>query len=67
MPPSPVPGQDSDRPEFIHADMSVPSRASVLWAFHGEKPEAIRHPEFGRHIIEHPIQEQFDVAQYLST
>src|SRR5258706_10508516 len=59
-------GQESwDRPEFIHADMSVPSRASVLWAFHGEKPEAYPgHPEFGRHIIEHLMQKHFDVAQY---
>ncbi len=59
-------GQESwDRPEFIHADMSVPSRASVLWAFHGEEQEAYPgHPRFGRHIIEQLVQEHFDVAQY---
>ena len=59
-------GQESwDRPEFIHADMSVPSRASVLWAFHGDQPEAYPgHPEFGQHLIQHLMQEHFDVAQY---
>ena len=59
-------GQESwDRPEFIHSDMSVPSRAAVLWAFHGEKPEAYPgHPQFGRHIIEHLMGQHFDVAQY---
>ena len=59
-------GQESwDRPEFIHADMSVPSRASVLWAFHGDQPEAYPgHPEFGHHLIQHLMQEHFDVAQY---
>jgi hypothetical protein len=54
-----------DRPEFIHGDMSVPSRAAVLWAFHGEEQEAYPgHPELGRHIIENLMQQNFDVAQY---
>jgi 3-O-methylgallate 3,4-dioxygenase len=59
-------GKESwDRPDFIHGDMSVPSRASVLWAFHGDQPEAYPgHPDFGRHLIEHLIQQNFDVAQY---
>jgi len=54
-----------DRPEFIHGDMSVPSRAAVLWAFHGDKPEAYPgQPLFARHMIERLMQENFDVAQY---
>ena len=54
-----------DRPEFIHGDMSVPSRAAVLWAFHGDKPEAYPgQPLFARHMIEQLIRENFDVAQY---
>lgn len=54
-----------DRPNFIHGDMSVPSRASVLWAFHGDQPEAYPgHPEFGRHLIERLMEQNFDVAQY---
>ena len=45
--------------------MSVPSRASVLWAFHGEAQEAYPgHPEFGRHVIENLMEQNFDVAQY---
>jgi 3-O-methylgallate 3,4-dioxygenase len=57
--------QSWDRPEFIHGDMSVPSRASVLWAFHGEAQEAYPgHPEFGRHVIENLMEQNFDVAQY---
>jgi hypothetical protein len=54
-----------DRPQFIHGDMSVPSRASVKWAFHGDEPEAYPgHPQFGRHIIERLVEQDFDVAQF---
>jgi hypothetical protein len=54
-----------DRPEFIHGDMSVPSRAAVKWAFHGDEPEAYPgHPQFGRHVIEQLVEQNFDVAQF---
>jgi 3-O-methylgallate 3,4-dioxygenase len=59
-------GKESwDRPEFIHSDMSVPSRAAVRWAFHGDAPEAYPgHPALGRHIVEQLIGQHFDVAQF---
>ena len=59
-------GKESwDRPDFTHSDMSVPSRAAVLWAFHGEHPEAYPgSPALGRHLIEHLIEHNFDVAQF---
>jgi len=59
-------GKESwDRPEFIHSDMSVPSRAAVRWAFHGDAPEAYPgHPALGRHIVEQLMGQHFDVAQF---
>lgn len=59
-------GEESwDRPAYVHGDMSVPSRASVLWAFHGKEPEAYPgNPEFGRFLIESLMEQNFDVAQY---
>jgi len=59
-------GKESwDRPDFIHSDMSVPSRAAVRWAFHGEAPEAYPgHPALGRHIVEQLMDQNFDVAQF---
>ena len=59
-------GKESwDRPDFIHSDMNVPSRAAVLWAFHGEQPEAYPgSPALGRHLIEQLIEQNFDVAQF---
>jgi len=59
-------GKESwDRPEFIHSDMSVPSRAAVRWAFHGDVPEAYPgHPALGRHIVEQLMGQHFDVAQF---
>lgn len=54
-----------DRPEFIHSDMTVPSRAAVLWAFHGDEPEAYPgHPTFGHFLIERLVEQNFDVAQF---
>ncbi|ODV41238.1 hypothetical protein AWV79_26780 [Cupriavidus sp. UYMMa02A] len=54
-----------DRPNFIHGDMSMPSRASVLWAFHGEEAEPYPgSPKVARHLIERLMHESFDVAQY---
>src|ERR1700730_1410568 len=54
-----------DGREFIHGDMSVPWRAAVKWAFHGDDPEAYPgYPPFGRHLIEQLIEQNFDVAQF---
>lgn len=59
-------GKESwDRPDFIHSDMSVPSRAAVLWAFHGTTAEAYPgSPDLGRHLVEQLMEQNFDVAQF---
>jgi len=43
-------GKESwDRPEFIHSDMSVPSRAAVRWPSTGMAGSLSRPPALGRH------------------
>ncbi len=59
-------GQESwDRPQHVHADLSVPSRKAVFWSFHGEEPEPYPClPDFGRHLVEQMMDAEFDVAQF---